>query len=82
MDNIQSALDSVVSQLSDENYDQSFAFYRCWFDIGQTYHQVPSDLVFNIRKMTSDCFQSFYLSQLIRTSWESTHPYFFYEIVI
>jgi hypothetical protein len=44
MDIIRSALDSVVPELSDENYDQSFAFYRCWFDIGQTYHQIPSDL--------------------------------------
>jgi hypothetical protein len=40
-------LDSVVSQLSDENYEQSFALYRFWFDIGQTYHQIPSDLVSN-----------------------------------
>jgi hypothetical protein len=44
MDNIRGALDSVASKLSDENYEQSFAFYRCWFDIGQTYHQIPSDL--------------------------------------
>ena len=44
MDNIRSALDLVVPELSNESYDQSFAFYRCWFDIGQTYHQIPSDL--------------------------------------
>jgi hypothetical protein len=47
MDRIQRALDSVVSKLSDENYEQSFALYRFWFDIGQTYHQIPSDLVSN-----------------------------------
>ena len=32
------ALDSVVSKLSDENYAESIAFYRLWFDIGQTYN--------------------------------------------
>ena len=40
-------MDSVVSKLSDENYEQSLALYRFWFDIGQTYHQIPSDLVSN-----------------------------------
>jgi hypothetical protein len=47
MDNIRRALDSVVPKLSDENYEQSFAFYRFWFDVGQTYHQIPSDLILN-----------------------------------
>jgi hypothetical protein len=47
MDRIRRALDSVVSKLSDESYEQSFALYRFWFDIGQTYHQIPSDLVSN-----------------------------------
>ena len=48
MDNIRRALDSVVPKLSDENYDQSFAFYRFWLDIGQNYHQIPPDLVFDV----------------------------------
>jgi hypothetical protein len=34
-------------QLFDENYKQSFAFYRFWFDIGRTYHRIPSDVVLN-----------------------------------
>ena len=48
MENIHSALDSVLPKISDQNYEQSFAFYRSWFDIGQTYHQIPSDLTFNV----------------------------------
>ena len=48
MDNIQRVLDSVVPKLSDENYERSFAFYRFWFDVGQTYYQIPSDLILNV----------------------------------
>ena len=44
---IQEALDSVVEELSDQNYAQSLAFYRLWFDIGHTHHQISSDQVFN-----------------------------------
>ena len=40
------ALKSVVAELSDENYAKSFAFYRVWFDIGQAYHNMTSDLIF------------------------------------
>ena len=40
-------LDSVVAKLSDENYTQSLDFYRLWFDIGQTYNQIPSDQIFD-----------------------------------
>ena len=47
MENIKKALDSVIPKISKENYEQSFAFYRFWFDIGQTYHQIPPDLTFN-----------------------------------
>jgi hypothetical protein len=47
MENIQWSMDSVVRKISDENYDQSFACCRFWFDIAQTYHQLPSDLLFN-----------------------------------
>jgi hypothetical protein len=47
MENIQWSLDSVVRKISDENYDQSFAYCCFWFDIAQTYHHIPSDLLFN-----------------------------------
>jgi hypothetical protein len=47
MENIKKALDSMIPKISKENYEQSFAFYRFWFDIGQTYHQIPTDLTFN-----------------------------------
>jgi hypothetical protein len=47
MENIKKALDSVIPKISKENYEQSFAFYRFWFDIGQTYHQTPTDQTFN-----------------------------------
>ena len=48
---------SVVRELSDQNYSQSLDFYRFWFDIGQTYHQIPSgqvfDAIWNTRLMGS-----------------------------
>ena len=47
MGDIQKALSSVVNNISDENYDQSFAFYRLWFQIAQTYSQNPPDQIFN-----------------------------------
>ena len=47
MANIGRSLDSVVAKLSDQNYAQSLAFYRLWFDIGQTYNQIPSDRIFD-----------------------------------
>ena len=54
---IQRDLDLVVAKLSDQNYAQSLAFYRFWFDIGQAYHQIPSDRIFdaiwNNREMNS-----------------------------
>ena len=46
MGSIREVLDSVVAKLSDENYAESVAFYRLWFDIGQTYLQVTSDQAF------------------------------------
>ena len=42
---IEQTLRSV--SLSDEHYAKSFASFRFWFDIGHTYHQVPSDQIFN-----------------------------------
>ena len=57
MSYIGKSLDSVVAKLSDQNYAQSIAFYRLWFDIGQTYHQITSDRIFDViwdnRKTTS-----------------------------
>ena len=46
--NIEKALSSVVSNLSDQNYEQSLRFYRLWLGLAHTYSQdTPSDLVFN-----------------------------------
>ena len=47
MEDIDNALDSVFESLSDQNYAESFDFYRFWFDIGHTYHQIPSDRIFD-----------------------------------
>ena len=47
MREINNALGSVFGGLSEQNYVQSFDFYRFWFDIGQTYHQIPSDQIFD-----------------------------------
>jgi len=65
MTNIQKALGSVVSKLSDQNYEQSFAYFRFWFGIAQTYSQIPSDLALD----------SIYES---RESAPHDHPYFNY----
>ena len=48
MEEIDKALGLVVEKLSDENYAQSIDFYRFWFGIGQTYHQIPSDQIFGV----------------------------------
>jgi len=47
MGDIGRGLDSLVGNLSDQNYEQSLAFYRLWFEIGRTYSQFPPDQVFN-----------------------------------
>jgi hypothetical protein len=47
MVNIREALSSAIGKISDQNYKQTFAFYRFWFDTGQIYHQIPSDLILN-----------------------------------
>ena len=47
MEDTDKALGFAVRDLSDDNYAQSIAFYRLWFDIGQTHHQTPSDRIFN-----------------------------------
>ena len=45
--NIDNALDVTFGRLSDQNYAESFNFYRLWFDIGHAYHQIPSDRIFD-----------------------------------
>ena len=44
MTNIRKALDSAVKKISDQHYEQSFAYFRHWFRIGQTHLQISSDL--------------------------------------
>ena len=45
--NIEKALGSVVSNLSDQNYEQSLRFYRLWFGLAHTYSRdTPSGLMF------------------------------------
>jgi len=46
----------AVELLSDQNYEQSFAFYRLWFDIGRAYDGITSDLISDtilLNKLTS-----------------------------
>jgi len=44
MQYVDSSLDSAAKRIvSDQNYEQSFAFYRLWLDIQQTYPESPSD---------------------------------------
>ena len=47
MEIIDRALCSVAGNLSDENYSESLTFYKSWFDIAQTHHQIPSDQIFD-----------------------------------
>ena len=47
MQDIDDTLDSTFRDLSNQNYAESFDFYRFWFDIGHTYHQTPSDRIFD-----------------------------------
>ena len=47
MSNIEGALGSVISALSEGNYEQSLAQYRFLFEIAQAHSQIPSDLIFN-----------------------------------
>ena len=48
MGDLVKTLGSFIHKLSDENYTQSLPFYRIWFGIGQTYHQIPSDQIFHV----------------------------------
>jgi len=45
MENFQVALNETIARLSDKNYDQTLAFFRLWFEIGQTQSKIPSDAV-------------------------------------
>ena len=45
MEEIDKALNLVVGELPEQNYAQSLALYRFWFEIGQTYHQIPPDQI-------------------------------------
>ncbi|KAF9783235.1 hypothetical protein BJ322DRAFT_1069780 [Thelephora terrestris] len=47
MSDIDKWLISPVGKLSDQNYEESFALYRLWFDIRRTYFQIPSDRLFD-----------------------------------
>ena len=47
MGDIVTVLGLLVTELSDENYRRSLAFYRFWFGIGQTYHKTASDRIFD-----------------------------------
>jgi len=47
MEELVRALGSVVGKLSDQNYEQSLASYRFWFETGRSYSQIPSDLIFD-----------------------------------
>jgi len=45
MENFQAALNQKIAELSDKNYDQTLAFFRLWFEIGQTQSKIPPDAV-------------------------------------
>ena len=47
MDEIEKALGSAVRQLSDQNYAKSLEFYRFRIDIGQIYHRIPPNIIFD-----------------------------------
>lgn len=44
---VEPVLGSLVCNLSNENYEQSLVNYHFWFELGQTYAQIPPSLVFN-----------------------------------
>jgi hypothetical protein len=55
MEGTQSAVTDAIRRalcsapkISDENYEQSFAFSRFWLDIEQTYRRIPSDLALDV----------------------------------
>ena len=42
---MQAALNNTIAGLYDQNYDQSLAFFRRWFEIAQTHSTIPPDAV-------------------------------------
>ena len=47
MQRIQEALAILIDRISEQNYDQTFACYRLWFEITQTYSQKYPDQIFH-----------------------------------
>ena len=47
MTNIEGLLGSIITDLSEENYELSFAQYHFLFEIARTYSQIPPDLIFD-----------------------------------
>ena len=47
MQGIDDTLNSILEGLSDQNYAESFDYYRIWFDIGHAYHGIPSNRIFD-----------------------------------
>ena len=47
MNDIDKWFNSTIRKLSDQNYEQSLALYRLWFDIGHTHSQIRSDRIFD-----------------------------------
>ena len=47
MERIQEGLGALIGRISEENYDQTFACYRLWFEITQTYAQKYPDQIFD-----------------------------------
>jgi hypothetical protein len=49
-------LSFTVHKLSDGNYEQSFASYKFWFDIGLEYSELPPDKIFH--DIRNQCIRS------------------------
>ena len=47
MERIQKGLGILISRISEKNYDETFANYRLWFEITQTYSQEYPDQIFD-----------------------------------
>jgi hypothetical protein len=48
MVDIKTVLYSAINKiLSGQNYEESLAFYRFWFEVGQTHFEIPSDQIFD-----------------------------------
>ena len=45
---IQQGLSATITNLSDQNYDQSFALYRLRFDIAQTHSEIPPNQIIDL----------------------------------